>query len=52
MKLLLLYLIIDRYNEQSWERYANREIVGPSLLLAGDKNARTSFGPSGTGRNT
>ena len=34
MKFSLLYLITVRYNEQSWERYANRTIVGPSFLLA------------------
>jgi len=34
MKSLLLYLIIVRYNEQSWEHHANRTKVGPSFLLA------------------
>ena len=33
-EVLLLHLIIVCYNEQSWERHANRTIVGPSFLLA------------------
>ena len=34
MKFLPLYLIIVCYNERSWERHANRAIVGPGYFPA------------------